>query len=98
MVFTFDYSKQKMKRKGKKKLFLTKHLSSGDSRMGCTALSPSFHGNLLLWKQALEQTQESGGGDFLAEEAEGGEDRSRQKKWERKEKTWRNGEKVKRKD
>lgn len=29
-----------------------KHLFSkpGDSRMGCTALSPSFHGNLLLWK------------------------------------------------
>lgn len=63
-----------------KNFCLTKHLSSGDSRMGCTALSPSFHGNLLLWKQALEQTQESGGGDFLAREAERGEDRSKKKK------------------
>lgn len=41
--------------------------------MESTALSRSFHGNLLLWKQALEQTQELGGGDFVAGEAEGGE-------------------------
>lgn len=48
--------------------------------MGCAALSPSFHGNLLLWKQALEQTRESGGGDFVAREAEGGEDRGEKSK------------------
>lgn len=47
--------------------------------MGCTALSPSFHGNLLLWKQALDQTRESGGGDFVAGEAEGGEAREAKK-------------------
>lgn len=46
-------------RKGERKKNF-EHLSAGDSRMGCAALSPSFHGNLLLWKQALEQNQELG--------------------------------------
>lgn len=76
-------------RRWKKKRSLSKHLTPGDSRMGCTALSPSFHGNVFLWKQGLEQTQKSGGGDFVAGEAKRGEvwmERRKEKKEKHREK------------